>query len=88
VQDGRIFIELINWPFLHVNISFTGKATDDPDFGAGDRCLNLPVGFSDPLWLVEYDARRFSHPTNMAPNRVNCYASDLRQTLSRCLTTQ
>jgi hypothetical protein len=53
-----------------VNIGFAGKAADDPDFGVRDRCLNLPIGFSDPLWL-EYDARRFFHPGNMTPNRAD-----------------
>jgi hypothetical protein len=53
-----------------VNINFAGKAADDPDFSARDSCLNLPIGFGDPLWL-EYDARRFAHPSNMAPNQVD-----------------
>ena len=50
-----------------VNVSFTRKAADNPNFRARDTGLNLPVSFSDPFWL-ECDARGFFHPSNMAPN--------------------
>ena len=53
-----------------VDISLADKAADDPDFGARNSCLNLPIGFSDPLWL-EYDAGRFAHAGNMTPNRAD-----------------
>jgi hypothetical protein len=39
-----------------VNVSFADKAADNPNFGARDTGLNLPVSFSDPFWL-ECDAR-------------------------------
>jgi hypothetical protein len=47
-----------------VNVSLADKAGDNPDFGARDAGLNLPVGFSDSFWL-ECDARGFFHPGNM-----------------------
>ena len=50
-----------------VNVSFAGKAADNPNFRARDTGFNLPVGFGDPFRL-EYDARRFTHAANMPPH--------------------
>ena len=50
-----------------VNVSFTRKAADNPNFRARDTGFNLPVGFGDPFRL-EYDARRFTHAANMPPH--------------------
>ena len=53
-----------------VDVSLADETANDPDFRARNNCLNLPIGFSDPLWL-EYDTGRFAHPANMAPNRAD-----------------
>ena len=50
-----------------VNVSFAGKAADNPNFRARNTGFNLPVGFSDPFRL-ECDARRFTHADNMTPH--------------------